>query len=783
MTRKYSTKRALIASALSLVLCFSMLVGTTFAWFTDTAVSAGNIIQTGNLDIEMYWAEGTEDPDAATWADASKGAIFDYELWEPGFVQVRHIKIENRGSLALKYTVNIGAEGQVDALSDVIDVYYLDPAAKIATAADLTDANKLGTLTEVLAGLGESGYGELEAGKADTITLALKMQETAGNEYQNNKIGASFTIQVLATQLASENDSFGNQYDKDAMILAKNAAEAQAALDEATPGATIYLASGNYGNLYFKANPGHSNTTEVDIADAWSHNYVRSIENVTIIGAAGAKVDAIVFSTGAQPGDCNNTVNIKNLVVDGVEFTDALPVSAAGYNAPIMITTSNATIDGLTVKNCKLIGDNSKLNLVYLYGADGSKNVTLANNTVDGIARLCELRGTENVTITGNTIKNTYEHGMLLAGANYSGNVTITDNTADGINDRFVRMAGAADATVEIKNNTIINYLGADDDYIKVTDGINNNSNVTIENNNLVSIGVKDAVAAQKALDRGTAGMTIQLQPDVNYGTLYLRPSADGDATKTVDWLGNNYGWETYSLFENVTILGAKGATVDAIEIEGGTYYYSEHSQDAEYPVMLSLVELKNVVIDGVTFTGKGGYDPQGYGNVINLSGNNIKVDGLTLKNCVLNNPENNARLIYKTESTTFVHNYAFEGDTYTFSPSLKNITVTDCTLNGGYMGLELRETENLTITNNIFNVADRNILLPANTGCTYSGNITITGNVSNNAQERFVRADGTGDAVVVIKDNTIVNYIGADEDYIKVTGGNNVTIKDNTMN
>ena len=288
--------------------------------------------------------------------------------------------------------------------------------------------------------------------------------------------------------------------------------------------------------------------------------------------------------------------------------------------------------------------------------------------------------------------------------------------------------------------------------------------------------------AAQSTLDNAIANTTIYLEPGVNYGTLYLRPVAGGAQTKVVDWVGNNYRFETYSLFENLTIVGAEGATVDAIKIEGGTYYNTDHSQKDTYPVMLSLIELKNVVFDGVTFTGKGGYDPQGYGNAVNLSGNNIKVDGLTFKNCVLNNSENNARLLYKTESTTHVHTYAYNGETYTFTPSLKNITITDCTLNGGYMGLELREAENVTITNNEFNVADRNILLPVNTGCTYSGNITITGNVSNNAKERFVRADGTGDAVVVISNNTLNNYQGADADYIKVTNGNNVTIENNIL-
>ena len=216
MTKKYSTKKALVASLLSLVLCFSMLLGTTFAWFTDSVTSANNIIKSGNLDIEMYWAEGTEDPTNASWTDASTGAIFNYDNWEPGYVEVRHIKIANEGTLALKYKVQIVANGEVSDLADVIDVYYVDPAVQVADRAALANAPKLGTLTEVLAGLGESGNGTLEADTADTITIALKMQETAGNEYMNKSIGSNFSIQLLATQLTSESDSFDNQYDADA---------------------------------------------------------------------------------------------------------------------------------------------------------------------------------------------------------------------------------------------------------------------------------------------------------------------------------------------------------------------------------------------------------------------------------------------------------------------------------------------------------------------------------------------------------------------------------------
>ena len=95
MTNANKTKRALLASVLSMFLCFSMLVGTTYAWFTDSVTSANNVIKTGTLDVTMDWAQGTEDPTSATWVAADKGPIFNNYLWEPGYTEARHIKITN----------------------------------------------------------------------------------------------------------------------------------------------------------------------------------------------------------------------------------------------------------------------------------------------------------------------------------------------------------------------------------------------------------------------------------------------------------------------------------------------------------------------------------------------------------------------------------------------------------------------------------------------------------------------------------------------------------------
>ena len=100
MKHNKNTKRAMLASILSVMLCAAMLIGTTFAWFTDSVTSSNNKIAAGNLSVAMEWANGTEALDAASWKDASSEAIFNYDKWEPGYTEVRHVRISNKGNLA-----------------------------------------------------------------------------------------------------------------------------------------------------------------------------------------------------------------------------------------------------------------------------------------------------------------------------------------------------------------------------------------------------------------------------------------------------------------------------------------------------------------------------------------------------------------------------------------------------------------------------------------------------------------------------------------------------------
>ena len=211
MKKKFS-KRALLMSILSLLTCMTMLIGSTFAWFTDSVTSSGNIIKSGTLDVTMEWKDATATGKQLTYKDASEGAIFNNDKWEPGYVEAKNVKISNVGTLALQYNLTITASDAVSALADVIDVYYAEGEYTLADRT-MTDLTKVGTLSDVLTGMPTNMTGDLAAEAVDTVTIALKMQETANNDYQDLAIGSDFSVVLMATQDNVEMDSFDENYD------------------------------------------------------------------------------------------------------------------------------------------------------------------------------------------------------------------------------------------------------------------------------------------------------------------------------------------------------------------------------------------------------------------------------------------------------------------------------------------------------------------------------------------------------------------------------------------
>ena len=234
---KNTTKRSLLASVFALVLCVAMLVGSTFAWFTDTASTGVNKIVSGNLKVDIIGANSDSHIEKLNF---TKAAITDAEagaeiLWEPGCRYLTEgFRIANKGNLALKWKaqVNTGTtaanEGNFDLL-DVIDFYLVTKAAdgtETETALDVFTGNLKKTET------------------SDVYYIKGVMQTTAGNDYQGLTLDG-ISITVVATQDTVENDSFNNQYDKDAEypILVTTGDQLQATVNNATAPVNIVLAN------------------------------------------------------------------------------------------------------------------------------------------------------------------------------------------------------------------------------------------------------------------------------------------------------------------------------------------------------------------------------------------------------------------------------------------------------------------------------------------------------------------------------------------------------------
>lgn len=194
-----------------------MLLGTTFAWFTDSVNSSNNKIQSGDLKVDLELL----DKDTGLWNSIKedKTALFNYDNWEPGYTEVKVLKVENEGSLALQWKAKFISDSELSELANVIDVYVLPSATELTypTSRDLENYVWVGSVADFVNTLSETTNGILLANDYSYLGIALKMQNV-GNEYQGLSIGGTFDIQILATQVSNESDAFGNDYDVDATL-------------------------------------------------------------------------------------------------------------------------------------------------------------------------------------------------------------------------------------------------------------------------------------------------------------------------------------------------------------------------------------------------------------------------------------------------------------------------------------------------------------------------------------------------------------------------------------
>ena len=412
MNTKKATKRALLTSVMALVMCVVMLVGTTFAWFTDTASTAVNKIQAGNLDIKLLAEDGVTSLEGATlkWQKAG-GAENEDVLWEPGCrYKLQPIIIKNAGNLALKYKVAItGIKGD----------------AKLNEAIEWT-----------IDGVSLDEEKPLLAGESAKLMIEGHMKEEAGNEYQGLSIDG-IGITVYATQYTHEYDSFNNTYDENATY---------------GTGATIIGLDGTYDSLTAAAKAWRESKGVVTSGNTFGKNSLGTVDSIAwvisgevatgdgegVIGNNGAG-ESILGGGYFTPDVTVNNITIKgvndakitktdgtylvsaagkNVVYEGITFVDTVRIDSnpanltfknckfeAGLRMPHSAEAANVTIE-----NCTFTGNESS---GYAIFAQGPKKGSMESFTIKGCKisdcqRGINVQAGNNavVTIDSNTIKN-----------------------------------------------------------------------------------------------------------------------------------------------------------------------------------------------------------------------------------------------------------------------------------------------------------------------------------------------------------------------------------------
>ena len=465
MNNTKTTKRALLSSVLAMLICVAMLIGTTFAWFTDSASTAVNKIQAGKLDVALEMATswsgdtpsdwGTAEGQTLRWI-AADGRGDDMILWEPGCTyNLNQFRIVNNGNLALKYKIVIsGIVGD----------------AKLLEAIDFTVSGVDGAATaDALNGF----EGKLAASSVTgAITVSGHMKEEAGNEYQGLSIDG-IGITVVATQDTVESDSYDNQYDKYAQYgerTVKNEAPVVGTngtyglVDSGrdninTKNVTYSIPAGNYDGGFYAQHFGINSTFDGNGSTFKSFQlncgYVPTTEASTL-----------VVSNLNVNGDLIITASSNNVVIYNCT---AKHISVLGVKNDITVTIDGCKITGTPIANVE--GNNKYGVYITRPVAEGTAKVSIINSelsNIKGHAIAVNSSGaTCDFTITGNEFTNYGLDGEANRAAFKiwgDGVLAPTSNVGGNLNEQATVLANAikANNTFNTGNNCVVaEFYGA----------------------------------------------------------------------------------------------------------------------------------------------------------------------------------------------------------------------------------------------------------------------------------------------------------------------------------
>ena len=425
---KNTTKRSLLASVFALVLCVAMLVGSTFAWFTDTATTGVNKIQSGKLDVKLsYLADNNE------WKEVTKDTkLFkDGALWEPGHTEVAYLKVENAGNLALKYKLSVNVANEVAGknanggdikLSDYIKMGVVEN--QDTSFADRNDARDAVAATAgSIATYTKTGSIAANDTNAQYVALVVYMPETVGNEA--NYVGETapsidLGVKLVATQYTEESDSFNNQYDKDATLDFEPVSTVADLKAAAAAGKNVMLTQ----DVAVTEAVTFDKAVSIDLNGKTLTNSLDSNGYSLVTKGDTTIVNGIYKGTGTARG----IGAYGNLTMDNVTVDVAGLVGVACSAADSTYTITNSTIKGgyalcnfsnnakIEVSDCVLEGSgvgiyhngsNSglKLNVTRTTINSGNDGTDTTGVYISGSTATKEKAGYQQVTLTDCTVK------------------------------------------------------------------------------------------------------------------------------------------------------------------------------------------------------------------------------------------------------------------------------------------------------------------------------------------------------------------------------------------
>ena len=361
------TKKSLVLSCLSMLLCLTMLIGSTFAWFTDNASTGVNTIQAGTLDVDLVDMQGKSlEGETLNWV-ATDDRAQDKIFWEPGCTYVTDpFILQNNSNLAIEFRLSVnGFTGDLELL-DVLDIeiYQWDVDNNCIYEGEEGVDYNTGLSAVLLPEMGQTG---------DVMALVVQahMKEEAGNEYQGMSLsGASVLLQ--AKQYAHEFDSFGNQYDANATYPGE---ANENWYEENKNNETLEITSA--ADLYAFANEVNENgtsfagktvklTADIDLANAaW-----------TPIGQTGG-YSANAYFMGTFDGNGKTIKNLNVSVWEAGENEGKYYASGLfGFIDAGSATIQNLTVDGATVNGSHWTG------VIAGYLTGSVENCTVKNATV-----------------------------------------------------------------------------------------------------------------------------------------------------------------------------------------------------------------------------------------------------------------------------------------------------------------------------------------------------------------------------------------------------------------